>query len=288
MNIKQNPFGLYDFLGYFIPGAICIYSIVFINDFLTNGQIDVERIKSFIDFKTAAFYLPFILASYLLGHFLSYISSISIEKYSIWKYSFPSKYLLKIPHDGFWGAKKRKTQKIWRILIVIFIFPVYLFDITVANIFKLKRIYTKELDELLIRLIINKKRALISRMGENIELFEDIQKIDFFRIILHYAFEHSKQHQAKLQNYVALYGFSRTICLIQIIMTWVMFICMCYKNEFQNWNYILSICILAFSAYIFFMSFMKFYRRYTLEGFMILLILDQNPLSPQPFVPAEG
>ena len=277
MDKKQNPFGIYDFLGYFIPGAVCIYSFIFINEFVIHGYFDYDGIvKSLVNFESAGIYVPFILGSYVLGHFLSYLSSISIEKYSIWKYSYPSKYLLNIKHDGFWGAKRKRTQKIWRCFIVLLIFPIFIFDLTIGSIFKFTRIYTKELDSFLIELIRQKKKMLINKLGSDLESYENKHEIDFYRIILHHTYEHSKQHQSKLQNYVALYGFSRTICIIHVIIIWFLSIYMIFNDKLLNFNFILLTSFLSFSSYIFFMNFMKFYRRYTLEGFMILLILDNR------------
>lgn len=278
MTSKPNPFGIYDFLGYFIPGAFAIYSFIFIEYYISQGNIDYAGIKDLLNFQSAELYIPFILFSYILGHFLSFLSSISIEKYSIWKYSYPSKYLLKIKHDGFWGAKKKKTQKLWRIVIVIFIFPIFLFDLTIASIFKLKRIYTRELDEFLTQLIKEEKDSLISTFGINLGEYENIQDIDFYRVISHYTYEYSSKHQSRLYNYVALYGFARTISLVIILTIWTVIVLNFASHGFGSVNVYLLIAILSFLAYVFFMIFMKFYRRYTLEGYMIMLVLKGNNL----------
>jgi len=276
MTSKPNPFGIYDFLGYFIPGAFSIYSFIFIEHYISYGSFDYSGMKNLMNFESAGLYVPFILLSYVLGHILSFLSSISIEKYSLWKYSYPSKYLLKIKHDGFWGAKKKKTQKLWRVAIVIFILPIFIFDLTIASIFKLKRIYTRELDEFLIKLIKTEKDNLISKFGINLNKYENIQDIDFYRVISHYTYEHSTQHQSRLYNYVALYGFARTISLVIVLTIWTVFVLSIINHGFGFVNVSLLIAILSFLAYVFFMIFMKFYRRYTLEGYMIMLALNKK------------
>jgi hypothetical protein len=42
--MKQNPFSIYDFLGYFIPGATTIYLIQIVNIIKKNNCIDLNVI----------------------------------------------------------------------------------------------------------------------------------------------------------------------------------------------------------------------------------------------------
>lgn len=46
----------------------------------------------------------------------------------------------------------------------------------------------------------------------NRQLLQDKNGLDddLFRLAYHYVYEFSKQHQTKIQNYVALYGFAET------------------------------------------------------------------------------
>jgi hypothetical protein len=276
MNIKQNPFSLYDFLGYFIPGATGIYLYLLIIQLFASSQIDFYSVINVLNLESAGYYLPFIIGSYILGHILSFISSISIEKYSIWRYCYPSKFLLKIPHDGFWGKKKLKRQKVWRVIIVVLIYPVFIFDIFFGYFLKVKDVYTKQLDDFLITIIRDKKKALINRLGyKDISEFGDIKDIDFFRIIQHYTYEHSKTHQNKMYNYVALYGFHRTLCFLTIVLHWVILLHGFLFNDILGLRSIILLLAKGTVSYIFFMGFMKFYRRYTLEGFMTLVALDE-------------
>jgi hypothetical protein len=276
MNIKQNPFSLYDFLGYFIPGATGLYLYLLISQLFNDNQINIVSVIHSLNLDSIGLYLPFIIGSYILGHIISFISSITVEKYSVWKYSYPSKFLLKIPHDGFWGKRKLKRQKVWRVLVVIFIYPVFLLDLFVGNFLKARDIYTKQLDEFLIRIVRDKKKSLIRKLGYNsIDDFGDIKNIDFFRIILHYTYEHSKTHQNKMYNYVTLYGFHRTMCLLSIVLHWCILIYGIISGKFFSLNSFVIILVSAVVSYIFFMGFMKFYRRYTLEGFMTLVALNE-------------
>jgi hypothetical protein len=276
MNIKQNPFSLYDFLGYFIPGATGIYLYLLIIQLFNINQIDLNSVVKVLNLESAGFYLPFIIGSYIFGHILSFISSISIEKYSLWRYCYPSKFLLRIPHDGFWGKRKLKRQKVWRVIIVFLIYPVFLFDIFFGYFLKVKDVYTKQLDDFLIKIICDKKKDLIDRLGcKDISEYGDIKDLDFFRVILHYAYEHSKTQQSKMYNYVALYGFHRTLCFLTVALHWVILLHGLLFHDLFGLKSTLLLLGTGTLSYIFFMGYMKFSRRYTLEGFMILVTLKE-------------
>jgi hypothetical protein len=126
------------------------------------------------------------------------------------------------------------------------------------------------------KIIRDKKQTLIKHLGcENIQEFGDIKDIDFFRVILHYTYEHSKTHQSKMYNYVALYGFHRTICFLTVVLHWCILIHGIIFSDLFSIKCFILLFITGVLSYIFFMGFMKFYRRYTLEGFMTLVALDE-------------
>ena len=52
MNIKQNPFSFYDFLGYFTPGAIFLYGVLLITGHVSGSNIFVYAEK-YLSFKNA-------------------------------------------------------------------------------------------------------------------------------------------------------------------------------------------------------------------------------------------
>lgn len=89
MEIK-SPFSINDFLGYFIPGTISIFLI-----YINLKFLDSDSTKNiFFVVSDTTFYVYLIIISYILGHLFNYISSISIEQYSVWRYGYPSYYLL--------------------------------------------------------------------------------------------------------------------------------------------------------------------------------------------------
>ncbi|MEY4835035.1 MAG: hypothetical protein RI980_1150 [Bacteroidota bacterium] len=272
--MKQNPFSLYDFMGYFIPGATSIYLIQIVNIIKKSNSIDLNMVlNSFPTIQTEGILIFFIL-SYVLGHLISYISSITIEKYAVWKYGYPSKYLLDINALKFWTGAKKFHSIFWRICLIILLLPTVILDSILGHYFGFKNFYSNKLDPMLVKIIKLKTNNLLNKLGITTENgFEEGEgnNSDFNRIILHYTYENSKNHQSKLTNYVAIYGFLRTFTLITNILFWYFII---HTYLFSEFNLTSAYVIISISiiSYIFFMSFMKFYRRYTLEGLMLLTI----------------
>lgn len=272
--MKQNPFSLYDFMGYFIPGATSIYLIQIVNIIKKSNCIDLNIVlNSFPTIQTEGI-LIFLILSYVLGHLISYISSITIEKYAVWKYGYPSKYLLDINSLKFWTGAKKFHSIFWRICLIILLLPTVILDYVLGHYFGFKNFYSNKLDPMLVKIIKLKTNNLLNKLGTTTENgFEEGEgnNSDFNRIILHYTYENSKNHQSKLTNYVAIYGFLRTFTLITNILFWYFIV---HTYLFSDFNLISVYVIISISiiSYIFFMSFMKFYRRYTLEGLMLLTI----------------
>jgi hypothetical protein len=282
--IKQNPFSLYDFMGYFVPGALLIYIYLLIEFVKANNSFNLIKFLNENDSVQIPKLLFFLIISYSLGHLLNFASSVTVEKYANWKYSYPSKYLLGIKKKDYWeGTGFSNFAK--KLIIPIVILPVTVMDFVLGHLFGFKKFYTKKLDDFLIKIIKGNGNKLIKSIYENYlideyengntelekELEIDMKEMDFFRIYAHYTFENSKNHQFKLVNYVALYGFLRALTLIAIILFWYIIYFICKYSEFTVNNSSFLI-VVAFVSYVFFMAFMKFYRRYTLEGLMLIAI----------------
>lgn len=275
--IKQNPFSVYDFLGYLIPGSLVIYAYLIIDYLKTTDSFNSsDFIENFSNVKLEGVFF-FIIISYTIGHLISFASSVTIEKYANWRYSYPSKYLIDIEHNGYWKSCSNWKDVVWRIAMIIFLFPCVFFDWIFGQLLGFKRFYKKSLDDFLQDMVISKANRLIHQLGleklENPERYDNGKgnNFDFHRIITHYAYENSKQHQAKMSNYVALYGFLRTISLIFSLLATYFFIRVVCFLEF-NLNNCIILFVLTGISYLSFMAFMKFYRRYTLEGLMIIVI----------------
>ena len=193
----KSPFSFYDFLGYIIPGVVVIY--------LWHIFIKVSEIKIASPFFDNAsnitllgdvdHYIIFIAMAYIIGHVSNYLSSITVEKFSIWMFDYPSNFLLKIentkylkrenieeikeslkniPKKNFFiqfkalligsrfsffrriGQYKLRSS-IWRIALWILILPISLLDYIIGGFLGLREYYTNQMDSELAEITIKKR-----------------------------------------------------------------------------------------------------------------------------------
>ncbi|WP_266203792.1 hypothetical protein [Pontibacter kalidii] len=276
---KQNPFSVYDFLGYLIPGSVLIYSLHIINQIENPDRLIFKELTIVVnDFQFEKFFV-LIVFSYILGHFISFFSSITIERYANWKYSFPSKYLLGMNHKGYWKTARNWTDYGWRIVLVIILAPCVTLDYFLGPKLAFSRFYQQSMDPFLQDITKSKIRKLINHISPEHSTDLDDEKLsqyDFHRIVTHYSYETSRNHQSRMSNYVALFGFLRNTCLIFNVLT---IYSMAYMLLNGTDNLIFPV-MFTLATYLSFMAFMKFYRRYSLEGFMVLLISNIERTVP--------
>lgn len=276
----KNPFSLFDFLGYVFPGALAIFIMYFfckIPDI--QGLTSLYEIGKSIE-------IPFslentillTLSSYVLGHLIAYLSSLTVEQFSIWLYGYPSDFLLNdIEAMHYWKVSNENSglskwhKYIWRIFIGLFLLPLTIGSLVFAKCFGVKFFFIKKLDNNLIRTIRKKWLELAMYLGYD----TSIGNTDFHRVICHYEYEQQKLHAAKMDNYVALYGFLRAVtftfnCLFLYLFFFIAIPTINISNN-VDWRMIRLLVIMMFLSYLFFMAFMKFYRRYTLESFICLI-----------------
>ncbi|EFL4510108.1 hypothetical protein ABH50_002474 [Escherichia fergusonii] len=284
--MNQNPFSFYDFLGYLIPGGFFILVMYFCGlTFDLDIVIDLtELLRGQSQIFGILNYASIVIITYIAGHFISITSAFFIEKYMNKKLGYPSQYLfnklidtserLCCPSCDEQSADKK--TKIMNRIIKCVLSPITLWDFVTQKI-----CYSQSLPFHLantIWLMIKEgydKKFIINRqlLQDKIGLHDDL-----FRLAYHYVYEFSKQHQTKIQNYVALYGFCRNICLIFIISFWVSvptFIYRLYTDSDYLYS-LLSIMLSFFFVYVFYVGFVKFYRRYTLEVLMAFAVLQSK------------
>lgn len=284
--MRKNPFSLYDFLGYVFPGALTILIVYFFSE---NTEIEgsmglYHSAVSFLSkFNTNGSWLEetiiLTLGSYIVGHLVAYLSSLTIEQYAIWVYDYPSKFLLDdVPNWHFLRAynepgRSKWVKLSWRCTIAIVLLPITICTVVIGKWLKVKYFFIKKLDSHLISAINSNKMRLAQYLGVDLD-----ENSDYHRIIYHYEYEHLNHHAIKLDNYVALYGFLRSItficnCVFMWLFCWYACPSFRYFNDHTpNCKLVLLLCIIALVTYLFFMGFMKFYRRYTLESFMCLVV----------------
>jgi hypothetical protein len=273
MEIKQNPFSLYDFLGYLIPGMTFIYGLLFVS---SNYDIKIFFSEiSYYESLTAS--IPFIILSYIAGHLISFISSYTIEKYAIWSYGYPSKFLFGVAPPKHLLKTKSINAKIIRIILIFSLMPISLIDTILGKCFKFNYWNNRTLDPFSKSFVEAKSEQVFNLLSKNSKMKKmtiDPAEVDFFTILHHFTFERTKTHNPKFQNYVALYGFLRCISLLFVVFFW----CNIYTFwkhgitfEYISW---LKTALLFTLPYLFFLSFLKFYKRYSLETLMAMTTLD--------------
>jgi hypothetical protein len=272
MDAKQNPFSLYDFLGYFTPGAVFLYGLVAVaNRFFGYKLHESFTAQGFNGGETT---VALVLLAYILGHSLSFLSSVIVEKFSIWMHGYPSKYLLNSKHCGYLKNKGKDGEeedldsmpKVIRGLVWLFMLPVAVLDKVLGDWLNARNVYVKVLDDGLSQIILEKSEALLADKSDLHELPDD-----FFRFVTHYALVNSEHHITSLKNYVALYGFTRTMTFLCILAFWGSLFVVSFSGSESNVMKTILVVSIPFS-YIYYMAFNKFNRRFTLEAFMALAV----------------
>lgn len=273
--IQQNPFSLYDFLGYFIPGALALYLlfILGLHDLLDSNDI-ISKIVLGDENGNFSYYLFLVIISYSFGHIINFCSSMLVETYAKHKYGYPSKYILGYSKKSYFDSY-RSIGNIIRFFIWIIIIPISLIDLLFGEFLNFKEYYTRPVDQQTINTIKVKVRKMLLQLGFEIKKWDDekvFTKIDFYKIASHYVYEHTTAHRFKLTNYVILYGFLRSLSLINVILFWYSFVLFFKEQIFFSKEFIFLL-LSSFIGYISYIGFLKFYRRYTLEGLMLVLLL---------------
>jgi len=280
MERLQNPFSLYDFLGYLIPGATGIYIFLFM---IAPEKVTWSSYFDYYSLDRTAVYIPLIISSYILGHIISFLSSVTVEKYSVWSLGYPSKYLLGIDPRGYWKSIKKRSESkfeisirvVFRVVMGVFLLPISLFDSIFGWFLYGRFLYARELDDFM-------KNTIISYIDNNFDQLSDIDNPDetgdvkdqnFFKVIYHYCVERVKHHQNKFQNYIALYGFLRALSFLFTVFFW----CILIGGSFFEHIYLLSFVTIA--SFVCYMGYNKFSRRFTLEVLMAFISIKKTKSS---------
>ncbi|ASM05320.1 hypothetical protein BVG88_06660 [Serratia marcescens] len=274
--MKQNPFSFYDFLGYLIPGALFLYILYFGGEhyhwgiateargYLSQNNNSLGELLNF---------LPLVILSYVLGHFLALVSSFMVEKYSNCNNGFPSQYLISGKGNGYFH-KADFWSVIGRAILWVTILPISIPDIVTHWKFR----QNKKMDQRLGPVVFDLCREILKeKFKMDTSSMDDRTGVDgdSFRLIYHYAFENSEAHASKLQNYVALYGFTRNIAMIFVIVFWTLILLKFGMGVGIGFIPIFTSVIMAF---VFYKGFVKFYKRYTLEAMMaVCAIATREP-----------
>ncbi|MGN3063575.1 hypothetical protein ACTFZC_18390 [Escherichia coli] len=284
--MNQNPFSFYDFLGYLIPGGFFILLMYFCGlTFDLDIVIDLtELLRGQSQIFGILNYGSIVIISYIAGHFISITSAFFIEKYMNEELQYPSEYLFNKLSDDKKNVltpssdkqNEDTKRKIKYCIIKVMLFPIIPWDYATQ-----KLCYSQSLPFQLANttwLMIKEGYEKKFRIDDKLLNIRTGLHDDLFRLAYHYVYEFSNQHQTKIQNYVALYGFCRNICLVFVITFWISFLTLIYRAiEGGAVSYIsISTLLSFFFVYFFYVGFVKFYRRYTLEVLMAFAVLQSK------------
>lgn len=289
--MMKNPFSVFDFFGYVFPGAFALMAVFYFVkmwplDFVDPMQLGevITTVKEKLQVSEPIVSCSvFLILSYIVEHLIAYISSITVERFVIWWYGFPSEFLMKDErgfrhffHDGVaLRHNKNAHYKLeifrtyaLRVFVSLLLLPI-LVPTLVVKLLGCDSFLVKGLDAYLRDIILSKRKKLCERLQLPSPTHYD--KVDYHRVIYHYVYENSGSHRQKMDNYVALYDFLRSLTLIFVgifmyVMTYV-FWNDCEIGPYYWW----SLLGLLIVTYLFYMSFFKFYRRFTLEALMCLV-----------------
>lgn len=293
--MDNSHFTLSDFLGYVIPGASVLVVMLMFYHYPDEDYTSVDDllrvIKKYsyllID-KSAkvGVILPsfFVILSYVAGHILAYLSSITVERFAIWIYGYPSEYLFsKVGWSHLFedvNRVRKKRPRCWvlksfmylliRIIIIVVLFPLS------SAVFFIKAIsidgfLVKNLDPFLRDVIAKKLTSLRAQL--NLPNDKDYKGADLHRIVHEYCYCKYDCIRQKMDNYVAIYDLMRSLTLIMVFVSWMLAYANIKYIKFLapiNWGTLFMIGIVLMLTLLCFMAFMKFYRRYTLESYICI------------------
>lgn len=221
--MKQNPFSFYDFLGYMIPGAVLLYIVTFVfgvDDVVS--KLSLENASNSAASQLLSF-IPAVICSYLLGHVLAIGSSALIEAFTNYSNGYPSQFLFDVKPEAYLSSDTF-CGNIGRVVLWFLILPISFFKLVLKDTLKIKMFnQAKSLPRQLREATFNKCTTVLS---EHIKVDTSKMKLgcgidgDYLRLLYHFVFENSERHSGKLQNYVALYGLTRNVSFVFIVLFW--------------------------------------------------------------------
>lgn len=281
MPTKQNPFSIYDFLGYLIPGAILLLSVSGLLSIFNNQTFDYYIPDLPATYQVATF----LAAAYITGHVVGIISSFSIEKSYIRLNGYPSRCFLEHNPLGT-DTPKTRMEKFWDTHLKVA-------QLICGGILGNKSYATDALKPPIVEIINAKLKCYFSNEHKSSDLEKTIQS-EYFHHIYHYCVENAPNHLSKIQNYVALYGLMRNTAFTCLIAFWLIAIeslaqishalSAGSKLDFSAAKLIVgSAALFCFS--ILYLGFVKFYKRYSLEIIMAFSVTySYKPKSHEPFL----
>ncbi len=266
-----------------LPGAVLLYILTFV-----FGVDSLVVMLNSAEAKNSAAsqlfnFIPAVIGAYLIGHILAIGSSSVIEAFTNYSNGYPSEFLFAVKSKRYLSSNS-VSGNIGRIILWLLIFPISLLKTLLKDILKIKMFnQAKSLPKPLREATFSKCKTILNdQVGVNTASMEIDKGIDgdYLRLLYHFIFENSERHSAKLQNYVALYGLTRNVSFVFVLVFWG---CLYSYFFIEGTNVgLYHIAVFAVLAYVFYIGFVKFYRRYSLEAVMAATVYTAKNIPPKP------
>ncbi|MFN4944397.1 MAG: hypothetical protein ACK5G9_11470 [Akkermansiaceae bacterium] len=278
MDTKTLQFTAYDFLGYLVPGlaffALVDMSIAFHFQHMPLSYDAMCGRYSQIKWQGA---IPLALLCYYVGHMVSFLSSMTIERYARWRYGHPMRFLLEYPsvYPRFFntGGNSGNWSKFFRFFTAIVLWPLWFWESLLLVTGILKN-YIRSMGPQLVATVKEALAWLREKAGITIDPSPDYPT-EFESLAINFTLESAPAHVYSLRNYVVLYGFIRSMTLLLVIAVWLLSLhvgSQFYANGASIWllvsTFILTgmaggvFCVISYGAYL------KFWTRYNREALL--------------------
>jgi hypothetical protein len=165
----------------------------------------------------------------------------------------------------------QKAIILLKIVLLVVLFPISIMNFTIGHLLGINAFVTRSLYNNLKSIIKKKTQLMLSKLDIYVQTASDW---DSHRMVLHYVYHNIPSSQRKTDNYIALYGFLRCISFIFCVAFDALFVYALSTINFKaqiSWTLVIEVVILFVIAYVSYLGFTKFYRKYTLENYMALV-----------------
>jgi hypothetical protein len=272
---KTPEFSAYDFLGYIVPGLVSILIIdVSYQYHIAHAGLSYQYLCGRYSGFTWAGLIPLILLAYFIGHLISFVSSMTIERHALWRHGQPLNFIIyghRLKYFDTSTSRSPIISKILRFCVAVFLIPIVILEIPFGGWMGLSENYIKRSDDLIRQAFGRSMARLLDAIGIDGKTMEGRNpwEFDLDKMAIHCALERAPAHVYTLRNYVVLYGFLRSMALILVVAFWGF-----WYHAFLHFSlYVSAIIFAAMSAVIFtcYAAFLKFWVRYSHEAIMAVI-----------------
>lgn len=285
---KSLPFATYDIVVYLTTGFLALVATSFIilpHLGLDSAIVEVSKQPSFI-YSIIAF-ISFLLASYVYGHLIAFISSYVIERLVHSFLGYPSDVYFTLATNGkvddrtvFISSVKSYRFSLVSFGLILLSLPAIPVYVGIYLIGAFGFYYPKIPFALLPKL---KERIKSLNLGVECAI-----GTRWIKVVEHYVANHCPVAYVRLYNYLVIFGLFRSVSLMSLCLLWAFWILIIFHNitfEFagKSWTLALNLgwagAIFAFAVLsavhvLNVMAFCKFNRRYFEEAVLAFLLCD--------------